>query len=73
MVTPQILNLVDVTKAQKCRYIKNKTLFLLQIKKIINYTSRATLCQKKAFVSEITFNQYGIIKREFIMPRAIFS
>ena len=68
---PQILNLVDVTKAQKCRYIKNKTLFLLQIKKIIN--SRATLCQKKAFVSEITFNQYGIIKREFIMPRAIFS
>ena len=42
MMTSQILNSVDVTKTQKSRYLKNKTLFFLQIKKIINYTSRAT-------------------------------
>ena len=47
MMTSQILKSVDFTKTQKSRYLENKTLFFLQIKKIINYTSRATLLQKK--------------------------
>ena len=46
MITSQILKSVDFTKTQKSRYVKNKTLFVLQIKQIINYTSRATLLQE---------------------------
>ena len=45
MMTSQILKSVDFTKTQKSRYLENETLFL-QIKKIINYTGRATLLQK---------------------------
>ena len=33
---------VDLTKSQKPRYLENET-FFLQMKKIINYTSKATL------------------------------
>ena len=43
MMTSQILKFLDFTKSQKCRYLKNKTLFVLQIKKFIKYTSKATL------------------------------
>ena len=32
--------------SQKSRYLENKTLFFLRIKKVINYTSRATSLQK---------------------------
>ena len=39
----QILKTVDLTKTQKSRYLENETLFFLQIKKFINYTSMATL------------------------------
>ena len=46
MVTSQILKFVDFTKTQKSRYLKFKALFFLQIKKIINCASRATLWQK---------------------------
>ena len=46
MMTSQILKFVNFTKTQKPRYLKNETLFLLQIKKFINYTSRATLWEK---------------------------
>ena len=46
MMTSQIVKFVDFTKAQKSRYFENKTLFFLQIKKLINYTLRATLLQK---------------------------
>ena len=47
MMTSQILKSVDFTKTLKSIYIKNETLSLLQIKKLINYTSRAaTLLQK---------------------------
>ena len=53
MMTSQIS--VDFTKTQKFRYLKNKTLLFLQIKKFINYTSRATLWQKNSFVADITF------------------
>ena len=43
MMTSQILKSVECTKTQKSRYFENETLFLLQIKKIINCASRATL------------------------------
>ena len=46
MTMPQILKSVDFPKTQKSRYLENKTLFDLQIKEFINYTSRATLWQK---------------------------
>ena len=43
MMTSQNLKSVGFTKTQKSRYLENETLFLLQIKKFINYTSSATL------------------------------
>ena len=46
MMTSQILKSVDFTKTQKSRYLENETLFFLQMKKFINYTSRAILLQK---------------------------
>ena len=46
MFVTQHTSIVDFTKTQKSRYIENKTLFFLKIKKFINYTSRATLWQK---------------------------
>ena len=46
MMTSQILNYVDFKKTQRARYIVNEKLFFLQIKKFINYASRATLWQK---------------------------
>ena len=55
MMTSQISTFVDFTKTQKSRYLENETLFFLQIKKFINYTSRATLWQKNIFVAEVTF------------------
>ena len=42
----QILKSFDFTETQKSRYLENETLFSLQIKKSINYISRATLWQK---------------------------
>ena len=45
-VTSQILKFVNFTKTLKSRYLKKETLFFLQIKKIINYTLKATLGQK---------------------------
>ena len=39
----QILKFVNFTKTQKSRYLQNETSFFLQIKKFINYTSRATI------------------------------
>ena len=46
MMTSQILKSVDFTKIQKPRYLENKILFFLQIKKLITHTSRASLWQK---------------------------
>ena len=46
-MTSRILKSVYFTKTQKSRYPEDETLFFLQIKKIINYTSRANLCKKK--------------------------
>ena len=46
MMTSYILRSVDFTKSQKPRYLENETSFSLQMKKFINYTSKATLWQK---------------------------
>ena len=46
MMTSQSLKSMAFTKTQKSRYLENKT-FFLQIKKIINSASRATLWQKQ--------------------------
>ena len=56
MVKSQILRSVDFTEAQTSRYLENQT-FVLQIKKILNYTSMATLWQKNCFVTEETFKK----------------
>ena len=42
MMVSQILRSMDFTKSQKPRYLENET-FSLQIKKSINYKSKATL------------------------------
>ena len=47
MMMSEISTFVDFTKTQKSTYLEKETLFFLQIKKIINYTSRATLRQKR--------------------------
>ena len=39
----QILKSMDFMKTQKSRYLENEILLFLQIKKFINYISRATL------------------------------
>ena len=59
---------MDLTKTGKPRYLKNKTLSFLQIKKFINFTSRATLWQKNSFVAEITF-KYLFAKRLVLLDR----
>ena len=46
MMTSQILRSAHFTKTQKSRYLKNETLFFIQMKKFIDYTSRAALLQK---------------------------
>ena len=56
MMMSQILNSVDFTKTQKSGYLENET-FFLQIKKLTNYTSRATLRQKNSSVVEVTSKQ----------------
>ena len=59
MMTSQILKSADFIKTQKSLYLENETLFFLQLKKFINYTSRATLRQKN-FVAEVTFKESKI-------------
>ena len=46
MMTLHILKSVDFRETPKSRYLDNKLLLFLQIRKFINYTSRATLWQK---------------------------
>ena len=42
----KFLKSVDFTKTRKSRYLENEALFFLQIKELIDYSSRATLLQK---------------------------
>ena len=46
MMASQILKSMDFTKTQNSTYLEDEKIFFLQIKKFINYTSRATLWQK---------------------------
>ena len=55
-MTPQILQFADFAKTQKPKYLENET-FFLQIKKFINYTSRA----KDTFVAEVTFKYFILV------------
>ena len=55
MIPSHILKFVDFTKTQKSKYLENETLFFLQKKKFINYSSRVTLWQKNSFMAEVTF------------------
>ena len=66
MVTSQILRSADFTKTQKPRYLENEILFFLQIKKFINYTSRATLWAKNSFVVEVTFKKVFLKLRKLL-------
>ena len=54
MMTSQILRSVDFTKTPKSKNLENKTLFFLQIKKLI--TQQGVLYGKNSFVAEVTFN-----------------
>ena len=49
MMTSPILKSAGFTKTQKSRSLMNETLFFLQIKKFINYTSSAALWHKILF------------------------
>ena len=50
-MTSQILQFVNFTKTQKSKYLESETLLFLQVKKFINYTSRANF-----FLVEVTFD-----------------
>ena len=54
-MTPQILKSGDFTKTQKSKYLEKETLFCLQMKKFINYISRAALWEKKRFLADVSF------------------
>ena len=54
MLTSYILKPVDFIQRQKSRYLDENETFFLQVKKLINYTSRASYC-KNYFVAEVTF------------------
>ena len=61
MMTLQILKSMDFTKTQKSKYLEKETLFFLQIKKFINYTSRAPF----SFAADVTFKGcWSIIKHQ---------
>ena len=62
MMTSQILKSVDFKMKQKSRYLENERLFFLQIKKFINYTSRATFMAKNSFVAEVSFKKLSYTK-----------
>ena len=49
----QIVKSMDFTKTHQSRYLRNETLFFLQI--LINYLSRATIPQKNNFVVKVSF------------------
>ena len=51
MMTSQILISVDLTKAQKPRYLENELLFL-QVKKVINSHIKGYFMKKKKFCGE---------------------
>ena len=74
MMPSQILKSVDFTKTQKSRYLEIKTLFFLQIKKFINYTSRVRVWQKNSFVAEVIFNlSKFVLATQIVRVRNVLS
>ena len=69
MMMSHILKFVDFTKTQKSRCLENETLFFLQIKKFINYTSRA----KNSFLAEVTFNMNCLLRKNIRKAKKIFN
>ena len=56
-----VTSIMSHTKTQISRYLKKETLFFLQIKKFINYTSRAPF----SFAADVTFKGcWSIIKHQ---------
>ena len=55
MMMSQILKSVDFTKTQKSRYLENKTLFFLQIKKNHLLHVKGYFIAKNSFVVEVAF------------------
>ena len=55
MTTSQILKSVDFTKMQRSRYLKNKTLFFLEIKNNNQLYIKDYFTEKTSFVAEIMF------------------
>ena len=55
MMTSQIQKSANFTKAQKSRYLQNKKLFLLKMKKFI-MTHQGLLYDKKEFLEVVTLN-----------------
>ena len=70
MMTSQILKSADFTETQKCTYLENETLFFLQIKQIINYTSKATLFRKNSFNLYI---RWHILRSYHFVAEATFT
>ena len=67
MMTSQILKSVHFIKTQKSRYLENETLFFLQMKKFINYTSKSYFIGKNSFVAEVTFNCHALFQWLFFV------
>ena len=60
MSTPQILKFVNFTKAQKSRYLENKTFFLQKKKKKKKKSliaHQGLLYGKKSFLAEVNFSR----------------
>ena len=73
VMTPQILKSADFTKTQKSRYLENKTLFFLQIKKFINYIHiKRCFMTKNSFVAEETFKVVCVVKLKFAFMEWFF-
>ena len=65
MMRSQILKSVDFTKKRKPKNLESETLFFLQIKKFINYTSRYFIA-KNSFAVDVTFKALETIQTSFL-------
>ena len=54
----QILKFVDFTKTQTFRYLENKALFFLQIKKIHQLHIKGYFMANNTFAVDATFNSF---------------
>ena len=54
MMMSQVLKSVDFTKTQKSKYLENRTLFFLQIKKLIVHQG-LLYAEENCYLAEVTF------------------